>query len=72
MSNKTQKWMERQVATFLRLYRRCAQKAVEPNDGGYDPEVESNLTRLKPEELDRLLHRDEDGAPHRKRIGSVC
>jgi hypothetical protein len=61
---KTRKWMERQVGTFLRLYGRRAQRGVEPNDRGYDPEVESYLRRLKPEELDRLLHGDEDERLH--------
>jgi hypothetical protein len=52
--------MERQVGTFLRLYGRRAQKGVEPNDRPYNPEVEAYVKRLKPEDLDRLLHGDED------------
>jgi hypothetical protein len=52
--------MERQVRTFLRLYGRRAQKGVEPNDRPYNPEVEAYVKRLKPEDLDRLLHGDED------------
>ena len=58
MANKTRKWMERQVGAFLRLYRGRAQKGVEPNDRSYDPEVEDYLSRLKAEDLDRLLHGD--------------
>jgi hypothetical protein len=45
---------------FLRLYGRRAQKGVEPNDRRYSPDVEAYVKRLKPEELDRLLHGDED------------
>jgi hypothetical protein len=60
MPNKTRAWMERQVGAFLRLYGRRAQKGVEPNDRRYDPQVENYLTRLKPEDLDQLLHGDED------------
>lgn len=60
MSTKTRKWIERQVGPFLRLYQRRAQKGVEPNDRRYDREVESYLTRLKSDDLDRLMHGDED------------
>jgi hypothetical protein len=52
--------MERQVGTFLRLYGRRAQKGVEPNDRPYDPAVEAYVKRLKPEDLDRLLHGDDE------------
>jgi hypothetical protein len=60
MPNRTRKWMERRVGTFLRLYGRRAQKGVEPNDRPYDPEVENYLRRLKPEDLDVLLHGESD------------
>ena len=49
------------INTFLRLYGRRAQKAVEPNDRRYDPEVEAYVKGLKPEDLGRLLHGDDDG-----------
>jgi hypothetical protein len=45
---------------FLRLYGRRAQKGVEPNDRPYNTEVEAYVKRLKPEDLDCLLHGDED------------
>jgi hypothetical protein len=59
--------MERQIAPFMRLYGRRAQKGVEPNDRPYNPQVEAFVKRLKPEDLDRLLHGDGDEhLPRRK------
>jgi hypothetical protein len=33
----------------------------DPNDRGYDHELERELKRLSPEELDDLLHEDSEG-----------
>ncbi len=48
------------VATFAKVYARKAQKRREPNDRHYSRELEQKLKRLRPTELDRLLHDDED------------
>jgi hypothetical protein len=52
--------MAKEIGTFLRLYGRKAQKGREPNDRPYDPAIEQELRRLKPEELDRLINGDDD------------
>jgi hypothetical protein len=44
MAKKNKKAIARDLGTFLRLY----------------PEIEHELRRLKPEELDRLIHGDDD------------
>jgi hypothetical protein len=45
---------------FVQDYGRQAQKGVEPNDRKYEREVENEVKRMKPEELDRLLRDDEE------------
>jgi hypothetical protein len=52
--------MSKEFGTFLRLYGRRAQKSCEPNDRAYDPAIERELRRLKPEEIDRLMNGDAD------------
>ena len=48
------------VSVFVQRYARKAQRGVEPNDRRYSREVEKALKQLKPDELDRLMHDDED------------
>src|SRR6266853_1255727 len=60
MSRKNKKVFAKEFGTFLRLYGRRAQKGHEPNDRPYDPAIEHELRRLKPEELDRLINGDAD------------
>jgi hypothetical protein len=60
MARKNKKDMAKEIGTFLRLYGRKAQKGREPNDRPYDPAIEQELRRLKPEELDRLINGDDD------------
>lgn len=48
------------VAAFAKLYARKAQRGVEPNDRRFDRKVEKLVKKLRPEELSRLLHEDED------------
>ena len=60
MARKNKKAIAKDFGTFLRLYGRKAQKGREPNDRPYDPEVEHELRRLKPEELDKLMNGDAD------------
>ncbi len=60
MAKKSKKAIAKDFGTFLRLYGRKAQKGCEPNDRTYDPEIEHELRRLKPEELDRLMNGEDD------------
>jgi len=60
MARKNKKVIAREFGTFLRLYGRKAQKGCEPNDRPYDPAIEQELRRLKPEEIDRLINGDAD------------
>jgi hypothetical protein len=60
MSRKNKKIIAKELGTFLRLYGRRAQKGREPNDRPYDPMIEHELRRMKPEELDRLINGDAD------------
>jgi hypothetical protein len=47
------------IQLFARLYARPAQKGVEPNDRRYPRDIERQVKRMRPDELDSLL-RDED------------
>jgi hypothetical protein len=49
-----------ELSEFIQQYGRRAQKGIEPNDRGYSREFETVVKRMKPAELDRLLHDDED------------
>jgi hypothetical protein len=60
MAKKNKKAIAKEFGTFLRLYGRKVQKGCEPNDRRYDPEIEHELRRLKPEEIDRLMNGDDD------------
>jgi len=48
-----------QVADHVRKAGRKAQKGVEPNDRKYENSFQKSLRRMRPEELDALMHRDE-------------
>ncbi len=59
MSRRKQK-MAAQVGEFMRQYQRKAQGGMtEPNDRQYSRKLERKLKRMKPEELDELLHGEE-------------
>jgi hypothetical protein len=47
------------IQLFAKLYARPAQKGVEPNDRRYPREIEREVKRMPPDELDRLLRGDE-------------
>jgi len=49
-----------ELGTFLREYGIRAQKGQEPNDRGYDRDIEKQLRRIKPEDLDRMMHGEGD------------
>lgn len=48
------------LARFQRVYGRKKRKGMDPNDRGYDRELESKIRRMDPEELDELLRGDDD------------
>jgi hypothetical protein len=59
MSRRKQK-MAAQIGEFVRQYQRKAQGGTnEPNDRQYSRKLERKLKRMKPEELDELLHGEE-------------
>jgi len=58
MGERRKKKLAGDLAAFLRSYRRKAPRGGEPNDRGYDRELEAKLKRMSPEELDALM-RDE-------------
>ena len=45
---------------FVQEYGRKAHKGHDPNDRGYDREIEDRVKRMRPEELNRLLEDDEE------------
>jgi hypothetical protein len=62
--NRRKKKMAAQIGEFMRQYQRKAQSGVEPNDRQYSRKFEKKLKRMRPEELDELLHgSEEDEAP---------
>lgn len=60
LSKKDKDFLSRQIGGFLQQYQRQAQKGQEPNDRGYDREIEKIIRKLKPEELDVLLNGEAD------------
>ena len=60
MAKNIKKSFAKELGTFLRQYARRAQKGQDPNDRTYDREIEQELRRLKPEELDQLINGDDD------------
>ena len=51
--------MAAQIGEFMREYQRKAQRGAEPNDRQYSRKLERKLKRMKPQELDELLHGEE-------------
>ena len=60
MARKIKEKVTKELGTFLRQYARRAQKGQDPNDRTYDREIEKELGRLKPRELDLLINGDDD------------
>jgi hypothetical protein len=44
------------IGVFLKLYRRKAYKGCDPNDRTYDRNIERLIKKMKPEDLDKLMH----------------
>ena len=51
--------LQNQIAVFVRQYERKSSPGYDPNDRGYDRNVERRVKRMKPEDLDDLLHGEE-------------
>ena len=49
------------TARYLRQIGRKAQKGVEPNDRGFDHELDEKLKRMRPEDVDTLFRGGDDG-----------
>lgn len=45
---------------FAKQYARKAQRGRDPNDRQYDRDIELQVKRMKPEELNRLLYGEDD------------
>ncbi len=58
--NRRKKKLQGEIATFIRQYQRKAYPNIDPNDRAYSRKIEQIVKRMKPEELDELLHGDED------------
>ena len=49
------------IRRFVQVYgQRKPRGSYEPNDRGYDREIEGAVRRMSPEELDRLMREDEE------------
>jgi len=57
---KPRKLTEDELAIFLRQYKRKRQPGHDPNDRRFDHEIQQAIRRMSPEELDVLMHGDED------------
>ena len=55
MGQRRKKKLAGDVAAFLRQYGRKAYPTHDPNDRGYDRELEAKIQRMRPEELDALM-----------------
>ncbi len=59
MAHRTER-LRRRLAGFMKEYgRRTRRNGMDPNDRHYDRGLESEIKRMRPEDLDRLL-RDEE------------
>ena len=48
--------LDGEIGAFVKQYARRKQKNMDPNDRGYDRELEQKIKKMKPEELDELLN----------------
>lgn len=61
--NREEKWalMVAAIGLFIRRYRRTARRGgLDPNDRSFDLDVQRQLKRMAPEQLDRLMRDDEE------------
>ena len=57
MSKRSRK-LSGDIGLFLKQYQRKAQRGQEPNDRGYDREIEGKIKALSPEELSEYMSGD--------------
>lgn len=58
--SKRKRKLEGEIGAFIRQYARKAEAGIDPNDRGYSREIEKLIKRMKPEELDELMHGSEE------------
>ena len=64
VSKRRQK-LKSQIGAFMRQYQRKTEAGWDPNDRGYDRQLEAKLKRMRPEEFDAFLNdTDDDPPPH--------
>ena len=61
--NKRKAKLQAEIGAFAQQYARKAQRGQEPNDRGYSRKIEAKIKRMRPEELDELLHGELDDSP---------
>jgi hypothetical protein len=65
MSQRRQR-LQGELGAFMRQYGRRKHAGHDPNDRGYDRELEQQMKHMDPRELDELLHGEPDqGAANR-------
>jgi hypothetical protein len=57
--------LQAKVATHTKLASRKHKNTPDPNDRPYDVTFQKSLRRMKPEQLDELLHGDTDESSSR-------
>lgn len=65
-------WLRQHLPEFIREYGRTSRRGgLDPNDRHYDRQLEREIKRMDPRELDRLLRDDEDGVSDRATTGAL-
>ena len=57
---RPRKLTEHELAAFLQQYKRKRRPGFDPNDRRYDHKIQELIRRMSPEELDALMHGDEE------------
>jgi hypothetical protein len=70
LSKRTKSLLAAKLGRFVQQYGRKATKGWDPNDRGYDRELEEKIKRLSPEDLSDLLSGEdvEPVQPHSTRM----
>ncbi len=58
--SKRSRRLEGEIGAFIKQYQRKSQRGAEPNDRGYDREIEKIIKNMKPEELSDLMTQGAD------------
>lgn len=64
--SKRKKKLQADIGAFLKQYARKAHAGHDPNDRHYDRRIEAMIKRMKPEELDELMHGSDEEQPSKK------